>query len=832
MKKSGILGAFVAMTLICTACGPDGVRIRDYAARAQLIGEDFFGESIAPVSLMMKSFGIEATAETEEAEETKAETEEPEIAAESEASPEGAKVGSEVTTAPKGAKIGSTAETGEIEATSESKKADTKAAARKEKATAETEAASETETETKEAETASEPETEAKETETASESETETEETETASEAEETEGSEGTEETEESETASQPGEEALIVLTGGLSDRDLAAMEGKAASLEGKLAGRDTLNAEERRALGAVWDRGGYGSRTECLVLSGAVPGAEVKTGCFLFLFDGPRLNAADVAKGDLWFVCGDRVQNVLQDIQADRLHLLEGGEGFAVLLKGKQDGKACVRVAVGTGTGAAVRFADALDIGETKDGLTVFYAPEHFRYDPLTEEWEQGDGAIPYYYERKENSFEPLPVLELSLEEYLAYLSEKADDPEAGAWTEAQRKLFSEAGDGTEYRFFGIGEDRIGYQAREIAEDAEGDPCAEYRYVIYELQKGTLTEACPAAEGEGYYHSDRQKIEEELAALNEVPERYTSNRVDQAHTALKAGERQVLDAVLEAQEYPADALCFVSLADCDGDRETEGFVAVGNYDGAFGAPVCDLWYWGQDGPRLLEERCPLKNAGICRVGRNALYLWKGWGSDILYSVEEKQPCRYLEGAQRIEVGADGDIDAWFADGAGSSPWPYHYENGKVEAYGMYETEPEALLDFENGAAVLKALRYRAPDGFSCLAGENGLWYVTVSDADGSRRYEIYHVRDGELVLTDCGDGGYDAADADGGKVGAVGGSGEGEKASAVGGSGEGERAGAAGGSGEGGKAAGESGAAGKADAGEGSGAAGSQRGE
>ena len=170
--------------------------------------------------------------------------------------------------------------------------------------------------------------------------------------------------------------------------------------------------------------------------------------------------------------------------------------------------------------------------------------------------------------------------------------------------------------------------------------------------------------------------------------------------------------------------------------------------------------------------------------------------------------MEEKQPCRYLEGAQRIEVGADGDIDAWFADGAGSSPWPYHYENGKVEAYGMYETEPEALLDFENGAAVLKALRYRAPDGFSCLAGENGLWYVTVPDAGGSRRYEIYHVRDGELVLTDCGDGGYDAAD----------------------GSGEGEKAGAAGGSGE---AAGGNGAAGKADAGEGSGAAaGSQRGE
>ena len=768
MKKSGILGAFVVMTLICTACGPDGVRIRDYAARAQLIGEDFFGESIAPVSLMMKSFGIEATAETE--------------------------------------------------------------------------AASEPETETKEAETASEPETEAKETETASELETETEETETASEAKETEEAEkaetaseaeeteGSGETEETETASQPGEEALIVLTGGLSDRDLAVMEEKAASLEGKLAGRDTLNAEERRALGAVWDRGGYGSRTECLVLSGAVPGAETKTGCFLFLFDGPRLNAADVAKGDLWFVCGDRVQNVLQDVQTDRLHLLEGGEGFAVLLKGKQDGKACVRVAVGTGTGAAVRFADALDIAGTKDGLTVFYAPEHFRYDPLTEEWEQGDGAVPYYYERKENSFEPLPVLELSLEEYLAYLPEKADDPEAEAWTEAQRKLFSEAGDGTEYRFFGIGEDRIGYQAREIAEDAEGDPCAEYRYVIYELQKGTLTEACPAAEGEGYYHSDRQKIEEELAALNEVPERYAPNRVDQSHTELKAGERQALDAVLEAQEYPGDALCFVSLADCDGDRETEGFVAVGNYDGAFGAPVCDLWYWGQDGPRLLEERCPLKSAGICRVGRNALYLWKGWGSDILYGVEEKQPCRYLEGAQRIEVGADGDIDAWFADGAGSSPWPYHYENGRVESYGMYETEPEALLDFENGAAVLKALRYRAPDGFSCLAGENGLWYVTVPDAGGSRRYEIYHVRDGELVLTDCGDGGYDAAD----------GSGEGEKAGAAGGSGEGEKADAAGGSGEGGKAAGGSGeaaggngAAGKADAGEGSGAAaGSQRGE
>ncbi len=775
MKKGGILGLFVVMTLVCTACGSDSIRIRDYAAQAQQMGEHYFGESIAPVSFLVKSLGGE-TAKTQAV--PKAETAiQPESSAETQpatATAETQIVETEMQTvkmeaAKTKAKIAAAEpETEETASESEASEPGTEETALESEG-------SEPETE----ETASELETSEPGTEeTALESEgsePETEETASGTEVSEPESEETGAETEASRTQSedQPeteageesdAEDALAMLARKLSDKALAVMEEKAEALEGKLAGRDTLKGEEQEALNAVWARGGYGSRTECLVLSGTVPGEQRKEGCFLFLFDGSRLNAAGIAKGDLWYVCGSRVQEVLRDVQLDRIHSLEGKEGFSLLVKGKRDGESFVQVAAGTENGAVVHFTDALDIEETRNGLTVFYAPEHFRYNPVTEEWTQGEGMIPYYYERKGDGFEALPVQDLSLEEYLAYFPEKTDDPEAESWIEAQEKLFSEAGDGLEYEFFSIGEGRVGYRVREITENSNGKPIAEYRYAISELQDGVLTQACPAMEGEGYYYSDRQKKDAELAAFNEVPERYAANRTNQAYTALKAGERQVLDAVLEEQEYPADALCFVSLADFDGDRETEGFVAIGIYDGAFGAPVCDLWYAGPDGLRLLEERCPVKNAGICRIGRNALYLWKGWGTDILYGVEEKQPCRYLEGARRIEVSAGGDIDAWFADGAGSCPWPYFYGDGQVEAYDLYEEKPEALLDYENGEAVLKALRYRAPDGFSCLAGENGLWYVTVPDADGGSRYEIYHVRDGELVLTDCGNGGYDTA--------------------------------------------------------------------
>ena len=747
MKKGRILGLVVVMTLICTACGPGNPRVRDYAAQAQRMGEYYFGESIAPVSLLMENISGKtearaasgASAEQQAAEEAETETQ---AAAEQAAA---------VRVAGQGI--------AETETQTESAETETKTGTAAAEPETEKTAAVETETEETAASELSESETE----ETAAE--TEASEPETEEIAAETEPSEQ-ESGEQPETGAAEGpaaEDALTVLARKLSDRALAVMEEKAESLEGKLAGRDALDTEELDALDAVWSRGSYGSRTECLVLSGAVSGEDAKTGCFLFLFDGSRLNAAGIAKGDLWYVCGSRVQDVLRDVQLDEMRLLEGGEGFSLLLKGKREGGSCVRVVTGTERGALSRFADALNVEETQDGLAAFYAPEHFRYDPMTEEWTPGEGEVPYYYERNGDGFAPLPVLELSLEEYLACLSAETDDPEAEDWAKEQEKLFSGAEDGLTYRFFGIGEDRIGYRVRRIAEDSQGNPCAEYRYAIYELQDGVLTEACPVTEGEGFYWFDLQKKEAELASLDEAPERYAANRTDQIQTALKAGERQALEAVLEEQEYPADALCFVSLADFDGDRETEGFVAVGTYDGAFGAPVCDLWYAGQDGLRLLEERCPMKNAGICRIGRNALYLWKGWGTDFLYGVEEKQPCRYLADARRIEVGARGDIDAWFADGAGSCPWPYFYKDGQVEAYSLYEAEPEALLDYENGEAVLTALRCRAPDGFSCLAGDNGLWYVTVPGADGSSRYEIYHVRNGELVLTGCGDGGYSA---------------------------------------------------------------------
>ena len=79
---------------------------------------------------------------------------------------------------------------------------------------------------------------------------------------------------------------------------------------------------------------------------------------------------------------------------------------------------------------------------------------------------------------------------------------------------------------------------------------------------------------------------------------------------------------------ILEVQEYPDDALCFAETADYDGDGKKETFAAIGRYDGAFGAPVCDLWFVGADGAVLEEENFAFKE--LEKLG-SAFVLYRGY---------------------------------------------------------------------------------------------------------------------------------------------------------------------------------------------------------
>ncbi len=96
--------------------------------------------------------------------------------------------------------------------------------------------------------------------------------------------------------------------------------------------------------------------------------------------------------------------------------------------------------------------------------------------------------------------------------------------------------------------------------------------------------------------------------------------------------------------------------------------KKKETFAAIGRYDGAFGAPVCDLWFVGADGAVLEEENFVFKS-------------WKSWEallccivatkcpgvSDMLFGVQEQGAVRLLKQMGHFELDDDGDLMAWTA---------------------------------------------------------------------------------------------------------------------------------------------------------------------
>ena len=198
---------------------------------------------------------------------------------------------------------------------------------------------------------------------------------------------------------------------------------------------------------------------------------------------------------------------------------------------------------------------------------------------------------------------FTPKRIRALAVQEYLAYIRPEASDEEGLAFRQAQRDLFFAAAeqDGEcDYTFFAVGSDRIGYRERRIGTSSrtgEDRATARYRYAIFELVGGQLTPDSPSVSGEGYWLSDPENPEEELAELNELPSGLLESRISLAQDTMRPGEREAFERVRQLENYPADGLVFVDTADYDGDGEDESFVAAGEYDGAFGAPVCDLWY-------------------------------------------------------------------------------------------------------------------------------------------------------------------------------------------------------------------------------------------
>ena len=200
----------------------------------------------------------------------------------------------------------------------------------------------------------------------------------------------------------------------------------------------------------------------------------------------------------------------------------------------------------------------------------------------------------------------------------------------------------------------------------------------------------------------------------------------------------------------------------FADTADYDGDGTQESFVAAGEYDGAFGAPVCDLWYVTESGATLLKESLPIRDVSRYGLGKTSLYLLEGYGiggaGDVLYCVWEGQARQLLEGAGRIEVSHNGDLTAWDLQ-EGDRPSYYFYSEGTAAQYPLRTADAEKLLEFDNGQAVYDSLLLWEPERIDCVRYDNGVWEVTAVLDNGAAFYQILEEREQSLVLTGCGEG-------------------------------------------------------------------------
>ncbi len=560
-----------------------------------------------------------------------------------------------------------------------------------------------------------------------------------------------------------------------------AEMEKKADCFTGHLTDRDAFDAAEEEALQAVLAQANYQDARLCL--SNRIQTGKTETSTFLLLFERAAFVNRGRVCGDLWFYAEEKAVRLLKDVQAEKLARYEAGGQVFLLVQTDRNGKTgaqVYRVQDGKASGC---FVGAADISAVGDGLCVTYRTEYVRYAP--DGWADQQGELPCFYQWEETEFVQQSLRELGTEEYLAFLA-PGEDEESLAWKKRQEERFlASSKDGEEeyrYRFFALGESRVGYQECRIsvpAEDRERSDAtavAEYRYEIFELENGKLTMRSSSHVGEGYYFADWENRQEELAELFAVPAFYGKNQIGRASGGLGSKERAALTQVVAAGGYGAEELCFVRWADYDGDGEKEGLVAAGHYDGIFGVPVCDVWLVKGEETTLLEEGLPVKNVLSFQSGQDAFFLLEGYmaagAQDRLYGQEDGAVCRLLPGAVRLEAADNGDVTAWFGGADGEMPRYYHWTDGTLSEYEAAEMSLQALLAYENGEAVVRHLvtlhltrsAELTDGGLSCVRQDNGLFHVMYRDRSGSACYETYRVREEALVLIDCGTGGLPIA--------------------------------------------------------------------
>lgn len=591
-------------------------------------------------------------------------------------------------------------------------------------------------------------------------------------EALEADGAAETENTAGADEAQEAEQPELPAMMEAADERIREAVAQKAEAITGKLAGADVLSQEEQEALRAVLDSEVYDDSTLCLINSGRFDGQT--EGSFLLFFDSTSLTARGKVSGELWFYGGKKAVKIMGEADFMRLEPIQCGGGTYMLSQIETDEKVIAQVYRVEEGKAAACFTGAVSIEQEGDELRVNYKADHIQYDPA-KGWSGGEAEITYFYVPDGGNFAQISIREMTAEQYLAYIQPDENDAEEIRFEQEQKEKFYDTQQNEQeyrYSFFAIGDDRIGYRECRIGfadEDADenGHEVAEYRYCISKLEDGKLTQQCETLSGSGYYFGDWKQKEEELQKLSQIPPMYLKYRIDRAEQTLGTKEKTALQCIQKVQAYGADGLCFMQQADYDGDGETETFAAIGRYDGAFGAPVCDLWFVSGEDPVLLAENLPVKSAFCFESGDTTLFLLEGYAvegrKDRLYCVTEGKTQRCLENAAEIEIEENGDLMARMADEAGEMPRYYHVQDGQVREYGAEEIDPKAILDYENGKALDRRLQKTAEamgGEWSCMRRENGLIHILFTDKDGSVSYETYRVQEKALVLTDCGEGG------------------------------------------------------------------------
>lgn len=557
-----------------------------------------------------------------------------------------------------------------------------------------------------------------------------------------------------------------------------AVLEEKRGAFSGKLLEEHEVDKAQRSALETVLREQEYDEKSFCLQYEAGTGKAE--EGSFLLFADRTALAVYGRLEGDLWFCSVDQAGKLMEDCEfTDVKDITANGMDMLLVCAQNDDGKNAQVYQVKEGNCIA-RFEGANEIVQTLDGLCAVYENPFFRYDPQKKKWADQQGEIPCFYAMKEDGLVQLPAEELTQEEYLSYFEEGAADI---------REDFAEnQGDDAAYRYtyFSIEESRVGCRESRIGVSKEGThetdhAVAEYRYTIYELIDGKITRDSEKKNGNGYYFRNWEEREEELEELKETPTALKKSRINRT-AQYGVEERAALEAVLQVQEYSKDALAFIRRGDYDMDGTKETFLAVGSYDGCFGAPVCDLWFVKGDQLRLLAENLPLQSMERYALGGQQLLVWEGYdspaGRDLLFGVEDGEPKRLLDTAYRIQVEENGDLNAWLQKEDGLRPYAFCYENGVMKEYSVQEKELKDLLDYTNGAALQKRLLLLAngqEERISCLYRSNGLWHIMLTDQFGTVSYETYRIQENALVLTDCGIGSYESNAVEADSVGAGG---------------------------------------------------------